>query len=151
MTSSPLGELRTLLPESADLALSKVRRLNFRILLHLPDAFSEEADAKPLLETPYNCCALSELRTLFPESAELELSDGMRLYFRTVPHLPDAFSEEARKPLLRTYQITVAPLWKLRTILSESVDFGTFRRRASGFSRCRIYQICFQKRLEIIF
>lgn len=61
ITAVHLGNLRTLLSESADLALSENRRLNFRQAPHLPDAFSEEA-INPLIEnTSYNCARIREI------------------------------------------------------------------------------------------
>ena len=74
------------------MALSDGRRLVFRTVPHLSDAFSEE-DINPLGETQKITAApLGNSRPLLPESVDLALPDGTRQNFVTLPHLSDAFA-----------------------------------------------------------
>ena len=101
ITAAPLRKLRTLLPESVDLALSDGTHQDFRTVSHLAAVFPE-GDIDPLSETHRITSApLGVIRTLLPESVDLALSDGRRAVFRTVPHLPDVFSEEDINPLVK--------------------------------------------------
>ena len=101
--------------------------MDFRIIPHLSDVFSEEG-RNPLSETHHITAApVAKLGPLLPTSADSEPSDGRGLNFRMAPRLSDSFSAEGIDPLSKTHRITAAPVGKLRRILSESVDFWLFQ------------------------
>ena len=114
--------------ESVDLALSGGTYLNSRTMPHLPAAFSEKG-SNPLFGTQkITSEPLGGLRDLISECVYLPLPGGRNLNPRTIPHLPDLYSEEDRNPLLKTKQITAAPLWAITEPNRRKCRLVTFRR-----------------------
>ena len=99
-------------------------------------------DRNPLLKThQVTADPLGKLPIVLSERVDLALSEGRRLDFRMVSHLPPSFSEEDRSHISETNHLTSAPLWKLRTVLSGSVDLAP-RLYASAFSNGAAFISC---------
>ena len=92
ITSAPFGKFRTVISGSFDLPRPDGRLLDFRMGPHLPAVFAEEGRILRLGTHKITTTPLGESRRLLPEIADLALSDGMRLNFRMIPHLPALFS-----------------------------------------------------------
>ena len=81
-------------------------------------------DRNPLSETHLiTSSPLGKLRGILCESSDMDLPDSRHLDFRTVPHLPAAFSDECRNGLLKTSD-NCGAIRILRRLLSESFDLA---------------------------